>query len=70
MKLNGRKKDTVEQNNTEIILSDQELRKLQLDLLEMLIEVDPYLPEISDCIFAGRRKPAWGSASWRIYSMG
>ena len=37
MKLNGRKKDTVEQNNTEIILSDQELRKLQLDLLEMLI---------------------------------
>lgn len=40
MKLNGRKKDTVEQNNTEIILSDQELRKLQLDLLEMLIEVD------------------------------
>jgi len=40
LKLNGRKKDTVEQNNTEIILSDQELRKLQLDLLEMLIEVD------------------------------
>lgn len=40
MKLNGHKKDTVEQNNTEIILSDQELRKLQLDLLEMLIEVD------------------------------
>ena len=40
MKLNGRKKDIVEQNNTEIILSDQELRKLQLDLLEMLIEVD------------------------------